>query len=144
MKTTLEERCLQFNDRRKQFVVKEGNSSIQFQNITQKTVSLYRVDGCLIEEGRKCDFMMLVDEMAICHLIELKGSNIETAVEQIEATMTHFSKQLKEFQVIKAWIIASRVRTPALRSMKIQKLKKRLKQHKGDLYIKTSGVRESL
>ncbi|MEK5040760.1 hypothetical protein [Sporosarcina sp. FSL K6-3457] len=144
MSTVFDAACLEFNDKRKQIVVQEGRSSIHLSNPSQKTVSLYRVDGCLIKEGRKCDFMLHIDERTACHFIELKGSNIEIAVEQIEATIEHFSKQLIEYQSVSAWIIASKIRTLALRSTKIQKLKKRLKQKKGDLYIKTSGVKEGL
>ncbi len=50
------ESCLHYCDCRKLAVVEENGRGVRFVNKREKRVALYRVDGCLIKEGVKCDF----------------------------------------------------------------------------------------
>ena len=50
-------------------------------------VSHYRIDGYVIQGGTiRCDFLLMNDDSADAYLIELKGSDIEHGLEQLEAT----------------------------------------------------------
>lgn len=56
--------------------------------------SVFSIDGYLIHEGNKCDKLIVleypVDTDAWANVfVELKGSNIRHAIEQLEATLCH-------------------------------------------------------
>lgn len=129
------ERCLKYCDRRNVAKVEENGKMIQFINNKKKKIALYRVDGCILDEGIKCDFLFLVVEDKKAFFIELKGSDIEKAVQQILKTVEQLQSSLPKY-MLDARIITTRVRTPALKSTYIMKLEKMLRQTGGKLNIK--------
>lgn len=44
------------------------------------------VDGCVITDGPKCDFMLVTPE-GDEHYVELKGTDVEWAITQLETTI---------------------------------------------------------
>lgn len=56
-------------------------------NNPQKAFDLrhYKLDGVLIQQTKCCDFLLVNDSRKKAYLIELKGGNIDDAVEQLEA-----------------------------------------------------------
>lgn len=102
---------------------------------SKKKIALYRVDGRILDEGIKCDFLFLVAEDKKAFFIELKGSDIEKAVQQILKTVEQLQSSLPKY-MLDARIITTRVRTPALKSTYIMKLEKMLRQTGGKLNIK--------
>ena len=140
----LKTECLEFSDNRSLVKVEEKRSSILFENVSEKKVSLYNIDGCIIKSGQRCDKMLLIDDFSECHLIELKGRDVEHAMDQISATISTNKVFLSEFQQLNGWIISTKVSTPAIRSTKMQKLKKLLKVTGGELYTKKSGSKHLL
>ncbi|KJE26441.1 hypothetical protein LG52_3352 [Geobacillus kaustophilus] len=50
--------CLQYCDHRRLAVVEENGRGVRFVNKQQKHVALYRVDDCLLMEGKRCDFLI--------------------------------------------------------------------------------------
>jgi len=87
--------CLDFSDNRSIVVLKDkgskSGSKYRAENSNRKTLVCLRVDGCLMADmdEKKCDFLLLVcdrkDEKdeRIAHFIELKGSDISTAIKQL-------------------------------------------------------------
>ncbi|MED4271098.1 hypothetical protein P9199_13240 [Geobacillus stearothermophilus] len=129
------ESCLHYCDRRKLAVVKEKGREIRFVNKGEKRVALYRVDGCLIQEGVKCDFLFLVIEGDRAFFIELKGSDLKQAVHQIARTIEQLGKWLPGYR-FEGRIVTTRVRTPALKSTYLMKLEKMLRRTGGTLVVK--------
>ncbi|MGP3562263.1 hypothetical protein [Geobacillus sp. BK01] len=131
------ESCLHYCDRRKLAVVKEKGREIRFVNKGEKRVALYRVDGCLIQEGVKCDFLFLVIEGEQAFFIELKGSDLVEAVRQIMQTVEQLGKKLSGYR-FEGRIIMTRVRTPNVKSTDRIKLEKMLRRTGGSLAVKVN------
>ena len=70
-------------------------------------------------EPPRCDYCLRSTEPPIegvCTFIELKGSNIKRAVEQIENTILQVKKTLTNFSLAKAVYISMSGRIPSLHS----------------------------
>lgn len=118
-----------------------GNSKCQlvYQNPLRLNVVKYRVDGCLITEGLKCDFKM--DCPNFEHYIEIKGKDILHACDQIEATINQLSNDSRRFPK-KSFVIATGV--PSMNG-KIQIITKKFRQsYNSALIIKTRKHIETL
>jgi hypothetical protein len=52
-------------------------------------VEKIRVDGCVISDNtvKKCDCLLLCAKIEKAVLVELKGNKVETAIEQLSATL---------------------------------------------------------
>ncbi|MGZ0087293.1 hypothetical protein ACWNXI_17470 [Caldibacillus thermoamylovorans] len=130
------EHCLQYCDHRRLAVVEENKRGIRFVNHQQKRVALYRVDDCLLKEGKRCDFLFLVEESQ-AFFVELKGADLEEAMRQIARTVEQLGKKLFGYR-FEGRIIATRVRTPAIKSTFRIKLEKMLRKTGGSLVVKVN------
>lgn len=118
-----------------------GNAKCQliYLNPTRVNVTRYRVDGCLITEGQKCDFKM--DCPNFEHYIEIKGKDIYHACDQIEATINQLSINSRTYPK-KSFVIATGV--PTING-KIQIITKKFsKSYNSTLKIKTRKHTETL
>jgi hypothetical protein len=136
--------CLAFSDNRKIINVEENSRKFVGQNSKQKLFALYHVDGCIIVEGQKCDFLLLNCSELIAYLIELKGSDLIHAVRQINATLNHLLGDLADFTKINARIVLTKVNTPDLKSSDLIKLEKRIRQLGGTLAYKAITLSENV
>lgn len=62
-------------------------------NPQEQTIEQIEVDGCAITEGLRCDWLVVVNDN-LKHeeiYVELKGSKIDHAVEQLKTTMKRLS-----------------------------------------------------
>ena len=102
-------------------------------NLTLCRVSQYKIDGDVVcDTSIRCDFLVMNDDKRDAYLIELKGSDIEHALDQLEATASRLQNELREYHV-KYRVVCSRAKTQAIRSIKYKKF---CKKHKGtDEYI---------
>jgi hypothetical protein len=95
------EKCQVFCDTRAKIAVKEKKSQWTFYNDKKKCVCLIRIDECVItgSETKKCDYLFLVcgDTEKIAFFVELKGSNLEHACEQIYSTIKKLKEHLGPF-----------------------------------------------
>lgn len=108
----------------KKIVLKEKKSQIIFYNKNQKKIKKIIVDGCVLTEGLRCDYL-LIDDFGIEHFVELKGRNIKHAVEQITTTIESISSNPKETKK-EAFVVSSRC--PLINS-EIQTYKLKLKRN---------------
>ncbi len=79
-----------------EFTIREQLSEVIFQNPNLREVQQITVDGCVFKEddGKRCDHLVSVDETQISVLVELKGSDIEAAVEQLAETQQRLAEHL--------------------------------------------------
>ncbi len=83
-----------------EFAVKEQLSEVVFLNPDEREVRQITVDGCVFKEddGKRCDHLVSVDETQVSVLVELKGSDIEAAIEQLTETqqrlMEHINRRI--------------------------------------------------
>lgn len=88
-------------------------------------VTQYKVDGDVTRDTSiRCDYLVMNDDLKEAYLIELKGSDIEHALEQLEATAKRFQNELREY-FVKYRIVCSRARTQAIYGSKCKKFKQK-------------------
>ena len=75
----------------KKIALKEKRSTLVLINEKQVVVDLITVDGCKITSGPRCDFMVLVANVATEYFIELKGIDVNHAVTQLTETIKKLS-----------------------------------------------------
>ena len=125
----------------KNILIEEKKSSkIIFTNENSTEVTKVQVDGCLDIQGIKCDWLLIINEPYIEIYIELKGSDVEHAFNQIENTIKIVSKNYKT--VLKyCYIITTRC---PITSTQIQvKAKSFKKNYNAVLKVKKTGSNES-
>lgn len=82
-------------------VAEENKRKFIVSNPQRKTVYRIKVDGCLIMEGVKCDYLFEVDNpISNVFYVELKGKDINHAFKQIEATVK-FCKEAHQSKLIR-------------------------------------------
>nr|WP_142411516.1 hypothetical protein [Clostridium sp. Marseille-P7770] len=96
-------------------------------NTAQNLVRQYQIDEGVITDKtiQKCDFLVLNDEKMDAYLIELKGTDLRHALEQLEQTERHLSAELRSYTLY--YRIVYKANTHAIRSseyVKFCKLKK--------------------
>ncbi|TAJ34808.1 hypothetical protein [Bosea sp. (in: a-proteobacteria)] len=79
--------------------VEENQMVALFKNPERKEYHLYSVDGCVVTEGSRCDY--LVSEVGGASVfVELKGKDVAHACEQLHATISNpVIKDLRENKV---------------------------------------------
>ena len=139
------ENCIEFTGQKNKIVTcTDAKSSTKYiyQNDSQDILSKYKVDGCLIDdEDSKCDFLLLNCTKGISYFVELKGSDLIKAVEQIDRSINVLHKDFKEYSV-EARIVLTRVNTTDLKSSKLIRLESRLKKLNGKLIKQTRQLTE--
>jgi hypothetical protein len=130
------------HENRKIVPFKDNDHSTEYRYINQISNHLakYRVDGGLISDGKKCDFLLLNCEKKQSFFIELKGSDINHAIDQIDRSIEALKNHLPNFAFF-ARIVVTRVNTIDLKNTKFLRLEKKVKSLKGDL-MKRSGLLE--
>lgn len=84
----------------------------------------YKLDGNLIKYQTCCDFLLLNDSLKKAYFIELKGENIDEAVEQLESTALKLRSELKDYICLYR-IVSSRVPTHKVHSTKYRKFQEK-------------------
>ena len=116
--------------------VSENRRKFTVNNKSRFTINRVTVDDCYITEGLKCDFLFEVidEDVKEVFYVELKGSDISHAIQQLEVTVKHCLTIHKSVPR-GCYIVASRVPKA---STSTQKAKKEFKRKNGMmLYIDT-------
>lgn len=95
-------------------LLKDNKNKSEFigYNPDKKDILNITVDGCLIKDGIKCDYLLIEKEKHVACFIELKGSDINHAYQQLETTIKSINNQPKyisaKFKKIFAFIVSTR------------------------------------
>jgi len=123
----------------KLIVLKENRSKVIFDNKKQIKVEKIHVDGCQITSGIRCDYLMLTDSLE--YFIELKGQDLDHAIEQLKTTISKLSDDPKKGKK-KSFIICTR---SPLNSATIQNLQLKFRKHfNSELIVKSSPLKHSI
>ena len=119
---------------KKIFVYAENRSKLILENLNQVDSISVIVDGCEINDNSiRCDFLHIANEIEF--FIELKGQDLEHALEQIKATIIKLSSNPKASKKV-SYIICTR---SPMSSSKIQNFKLEFrKKFNSRLEIKSS------
>ncbi len=124
---------------RKEFVFKECGRKLTLRNVNQVESRKIKVDDCAIKDKFeiKCDYLLIAEGNEI--FIELKGTDIDHALKQIENTIRLIGKK-SDIGNRKAYIISTRV---PLSSSEVQVLQSRHRNNfKSKLIIHSSPHKE--
>ncbi|WP_291067794.1 MULTISPECIES: hypothetical protein [unclassified Empedobacter] len=125
--------------KQKLFVFEENRSKLTLENKNLVDSETVKVDGCEIDdESIRCDFLHIANEIEF--FIELKGQDIEHALNQIKATIKKLSKNIKNSQK-KSYVICTR---SPLTTSEIQNHKYYFrKNYNSELIVKSSPFKDS-
>ena len=84
----------------------------------------YKLDGDLVKQEKCCDYLLLNDSRKKAYLIELKGGNIDEAVEQLKAGEQKCKNELTGYNFFYR-IVCSKARTHDIKGNKFRKFKER-------------------
>lgn len=90
------------------------------QNVDRSYVTHYQIDGVVIKNGSRCDFLLINEDKKRAYLIELKGSDLVKAAEQLEATEKVLKNELKEYDM-RYRIVANKCKTQEIQSSAYRK-----------------------
>lgn len=136
MRNKIEACVLEVNDSQIKF--EENKRKIIFLNPERHTYKKVDVDGCTIKEGKRCDKLLLSADECEERYVELKGTDVMHAIEQLEATI----KQLGENEDNRhSYVICTNV-APAIES-RIQ-LKMKLFKSRYNSELKIQGKQLSV
>lgn len=79
-----------------EFSVKEEQSEVIFQNPFARRVHQIKVDGCVFtaQDDKRCDHLINVEETETSVFVELKGSDIEGAYEQLNTSQEQLAEHI--------------------------------------------------
>lgn len=109
----------------------------------KKEIIIYKIDGGLIDNNRdlKCDYGIYTED-DLLFLIELKGANLDHALDQINNTIKILLKQPIKVKKLNVRIVLSKVRTPDIYATKEKKLMQSLLKFYGGDYKRKSRILE--
>ena len=122
--------CVESCDCRSKIICEENGRKYIAHNGQQKCICKVKVDGGLIKDNARCDWAVAVvlkeGTLEEIFLVELKGSDINHAFEQITGTMSILSTKCSA----KKWfarVVCSKVSSPQLNGINYKKLDKKLR-----------------
>lgn len=120
----------------------------RLKNPGGKEVVVYKIDEGLIKgnKNKKCDYGIYTEEDTL-FLIELKGSDLNQAIDQIHETITILLKRPHiPVRIVKARVVLSKFRVPNIQSTKEKQLKLLLQKSYGggDFVKKTVCLEEQI
>lgn len=138
--------CVHFCDNRSNAVCTERGKTYHLQNTRDRqcTILSLHIDGGIVvtdrqtpENTSKCDYLFLVDTKTklnpIAILIELKGTDVAKAVEQISSTYFLFKETLKHCSKVYGRIVCSNGAPRIQNTPTYISLQRLLKQRNGNL-----------
>lgn len=93
-----------------EFVSSENGCKHIGRNVSGHEIRQFKIDGEVITKNAdtaRCDYLLLNDEAKRAYYIELKGSDLEKAIQQIEATVRMLQDSLTGYATYKRIIYFS-------------------------------------
>lgn len=103
-------------------------------------VRQYRLDGGVFRQSLCCDYLLVNDSTEKAYLIELKGSDIEHAIEQLKAGEEKCRAELEGYLFFYR-LIPSKVRTHAVNGTKVRKF---MAKHSARFKMQNNSMEEIL
>ena len=135
------------NDNRSKIVLKDKKEPRQYlgNNVDKKRVIAYRVDGGIIKDGGKCDFVLCMRDTGILYFVELKGGDYSKALFQVRTTIDSLViKPVIDTFEVHARVVLSKARIPNIRFPEKTKLDRLLKRLNGNLKKESQRMVEFL
>ena len=119
------------------FVIREKHSEVRFQNAKRLVVKQIVVDGCAIaDDGVRCDALVNVGATGESVFVELKGSNVQHAVDQLARSDALLREHAHRSRT---WIIST-VRNPLIATETQRLIATVRRKHGANLILRNSPV----
>ena len=100
--TDIPEHCSEIH-RKRTFRVTEQQSTVIFDNPNLRETNQIAVDDCVLQSGERCDWLFIVKGNNLTIFVELKGSDIDKALQQLITTQTKLIAHVEKHCV---WIVS--------------------------------------
>lgn len=124
-------------------IVSKDRGNFQYHKAFNRNgvfVTHYKIDGTVITTESRCDFLLMNEDAKTAYLIELKGSDLVKAAEQLEATEKALQNELSGYSLFYR-IVANKCRTQEIHSSAYRKYQLRWKER---LIQKTGFIEEDI
>lgn len=133
----IDSNCIKYSKNEEHIVFAEESKKYTAQNEKRKKVLGFKVDDGYIKENqagdKKCDYALIVND-EICYLIELKGTDISSACEQLLKTIEAMLKKHNDMDRFLCRSIHSRINTHKIENENAKELRKKLKKINKEFY----------
>lgn len=138
-------KCIAFNDNRPEITCIEKKKAYSLQNTCRSRAVLYHMDGGVISDLtlKKCDYLISIAKTRgiIAILVELKGTDIWHAIEQINATLDAYKDFFVNCKCVYGRIVPAQG-PKIMADPKVMRLIKRLNKLNGNLKIYSKRMSE--
>jgi hypothetical protein len=115
---------------------RNSRSEFRLHNPKRASIKVVQVDDCVVKEGIRCDYLLILPDGQEVY-IELKGSDVRHAVEQISRSIDLLACNCQS--IVKLCFISS-TRCP-INSTEIQNLKRQFRQkYNAQLSVKNGEI----
>ncbi len=124
-------------------IISKDRKNPQYHKAVNKEnndVTQYQIDGIVLKNGTRCDYLLMNETKKVAYLIELKGSDLVKAAEQLENTEKMLRQELFGYS-LRYRIVANKCKTQEIRSSAYRKYQM---LWKGRLLQKTGFIEENI
>jgi len=124
-------------------IISKDRKNPQYHKAVNKEnndVTQYQIDGIVLKDGTRCDYLLMNETKKVAYLIELKGSDLVKAAEQLENTEKMLRQELFGYS-LRYRIVANKCKTQEIRSSAYRKYQM---LWKGRLLQKTGFIKENI
>ena len=122
-----DESCSHCKKDQKVIVSKENQNEHILHNNYGYMVFQYRVDGEIVKDGKdeRCDYIVEAQKISdlLAYFIELKGSDLNKALDQIEAAIYMLDDRLRGYKVLPR-VVIHRAATHEIQGTRYRRFKK--------------------
>lgn len=135
--------CAEFTNNRV-VAVSEKRSRYELHNNSAKEICKIKVDGCLINNGARCDYLFLICNDEIAFFVELKGKNLKHAIEQLNNSIDTILPSIGSFK-IHARVIVFSVTVPNVQNNPfVLKLRRKIKSLNGSFVFRSKVFSDNI
>ena len=79
-------------------VLREHSRSTTFNNRSRRSIRRIRIDDCVIRDGKRCDYLLILQDTNVEYFVELKGCQVRHAIDQLESTIKAVSADSRKLE----------------------------------------------
>lgn len=139
--------CLKSFDDRKKIVVEEKKKKYQLNNSKTDKVACFHVDGGMItsQDSIKCDNMLVDIDSKLAIFVELKGTDLKHALEQVNATLNKLLPGLSNYRIFARIVTSNRTNVPNIKTCpQYVTLSKNVMKNKGNIIIHANIIEDDV
>ena len=139
--------CLLAYDSRKIVTVEEKKKKYELENPNEDKIASFRIDGGMISSPNevKCDHLLVDTASKTAVFVELKGTDLKHAFEQVEVTMAKLLSGLQNYRIFARIVTSHRTNVPNIKTCpQYISLNKKIMGHGGNIIARAEKISESV